>query len=85
MSDGGCLNGKPQMKLLYDQFKNNGILIYVIGFGKLNEIYSLELKSVADAGNGKLLDSVNEIQLKTNFLEISSSLGVKVSVSKSLK
>ena len=82
MSDGACSNGENEMINLYSDLKLKGLITYTLAFGSADQ---RKLSSLASICGGHCLSSVSEIDLKGNFLEISSSLGTKISVTKSFK
>ena len=82
MSDGQEFGGDKEMADLYEDLKYDGLTTFTISFGNCN---NLRLKTLAHISSGKFLSSIDEIQLKENFIEISSSLGTKISVLKSFK
>jgi uncharacterized protein YegL len=81
MSDGGASNGLTEMTSMYEEFKTNGIRIYTVAFGSGIQM----LRDLAHRGKGSYIECVTGIDLRKDFVGISSELGVKISVAKSSK
>jgi uncharacterized protein YegL len=79
MSDGGAHDGDSELLQLYQDFSGQGLKSFFIAFGSVQK----KLSSLAGLCGGTYSTSLTGLDLKSNFLSISSKFGTTVSVVRS--
>jgi len=73
LSDGGAADGDPEASKIKTDYAAKKLEFISLGFGVRAK--TSRLKRIAELAGGKFLQSNNNVELSTNFVEISSQMG----------